>query len=141
MYQDILLAVDLGHLNSQAKAVTTAVEYAKSFGATLHLVTVVPDYKMSIVGSFFPADFEEKALDKAREDLHAWSAETIPAEVATQHIVGHGSISREILQAAKETGCGLIVMASHRPEFEDHLLGSNASKVVSHAACSVLVVR
>jgi nucleotide-binding universal stress UspA family protein len=141
MYKDILLAVDLGHIKSQGKAVNTAVEYAQKFGATLHLVTVVPDYHMALVGSFFPPDFEKKALEKARDDLHAWSAETIPSDVTTQHIIGHGSISREILEAARQIGCDLIVMASHRPDFEDHLIGPNAVKVVSHADCSVLVVR
>jgi nucleotide-binding universal stress UspA family protein len=35
----------------------------------------------------------------------------------------------------------LIVMNSHRPDLRDHLIGSNASQVVRHASCSVLVVR
>ncbi len=35
----------------------------------------------------------------------------------------------------------LIVMASHRPEMKDYLLGSNAGHIVLHAPCSVFVVR
>jgi nucleotide-binding universal stress UspA family protein len=35
----------------------------------------------------------------------------------------------------------MIVMASHRPELKDYLLGPNAARVVRHAECSVLVVR
>jgi nucleotide-binding universal stress UspA family protein len=35
----------------------------------------------------------------------------------------------------------VIVLASHRPELKDYLLGPNAARVVRHAKCSVLVVR
>ena len=35
----------------------------------------------------------------------------------------------------------LIVMASHRPELKDYLIGPNAARVVRHADCSVQVVR
>ena len=42
---------------------------------------------------------------------------------------------------ADETNADLIVMASHRPELKDFLLGPNAARVVRHANCSVLVVR
>lgn len=141
MYKDILLAVDLAHLDTQTKAVETACEYAKAFGARLHLLTVVPDFGMSIVANYFPAGFEEKALENARADLHAWSAENVPSGIEVQHMVGHGSAYREILDYREKAKCDLIIMASHRPELEDYLLGSNASKVVSHANCSVLVVR
>lgn len=141
MYKDILLAVDLGHPETQERAVATAVEYAKAFGARLHVVTVVPDFGMSIVGSFFPSGYEEKALENARDQLHAYTAERIPDGIQVQHIVGHGTIYQEILRTAEEVCADLIVMASHRPGLEDYLLGPNAARVVRHAATSVLVVR
>ncbi len=141
MYKEILLAVDLGHKQTQAKAVATAIEYAKAFGARLHVATIVPDFGMSIVGSFFPADYEEQALERARQELHAFTAEHVPEGVPVQHIVGHGTIYQEILRIAEEVGVDLIVMASHRPGLEDYLLGPNAARVVRHAATSVLVVR
>jgi len=141
MYSDILLAVDLADPATQEKAVATAVAYARSFGARLHVITVVPDFGLSIVGGFFPKGYEREALDEANRALHAFVAERVPKEIHTQHIVGHGNIYREILHYAGETGCTLIVMASHRPELEDYLLGPNAARVVRHADCSVLVVR
>lgn len=141
MYSDILLAVDLADPATQEKAVATAVACARSFGARLHVITVVPDFGLSIVGGFFPKDFERNALDEANKALHVFVAERVPKEIETQHIVGHGNIYREILHYAGKTGCTLIVMASHRPELEDYLLGPNAARVVRHADCSVLVVR
>jgi nucleotide-binding universal stress UspA family protein len=55
--------------------------------------------------------------------------------------VGTGSASRGILQLAEQVEADLIVLASHRPEMRDWLIGANASRVVRHARCSVLVVR
>ena len=46
-----------------------------------------------------------------------------------------------ILAVAKGIDADLIVMASHRPELKDYLLGPNAARVVRHADQSVLVVR
>ncbi|MDJ0949399.1 MAG: universal stress protein [Alphaproteobacteria bacterium] len=141
MYKDILLAIDLGEASSWKKALPTAVEYCKAFGSTLHLSTIVPDFGMAIVGSFFPEDFEEKALEKAKTELHAFAKKHVPDGVSVQHVVGQGTVYEEILRIAEDINCDLIVMASHRPELQDYLLGPNAARVVRHANTSVLVVR
>lgn len=141
MYRDILLAVDLANRETQSKAVQTAIALAKDFRARLHVISVVPDFGMSIVGGYFPKDFEKQALAGASKTLHEFTAKVVPAGIEVQHIVGHGTIYREILHYADKTGCDLIVMASHRPELQDYLLGPNAARVVRHAKQSVLVVR
>lgn len=141
MYKDILISVDLGEESSWKKALPTAIEYCKAFGATLHVVTILPNFGMSIVGGFFPEDFETKAMEKAKADLHAFVKQHIPSDVAVQHVVGHGTVYEEILRIADDIACDLIVMSSHRPELQDYLLGPNAARVVRHAKTSVLVVR
>lgn len=141
MFADILLPIDLNEPDTQARAVTAAVEQAEAFGSRLHVLTVVPEFNSSIVAGFFPENFEARAVEAAREQLHDFCGKAIPAGVQVQHIVAHGSIYNEIVKAAEETGCGLIIMASHRPEFSDFLLGPNAARVVRHAACSVMIVR
>lgn len=141
MYRDVLLAVDLANPATQEKAVASAVACVRSFDAKLHVITVVPDFGMSMVAGFFPKNYERDALAQADKSLHAYVAGKVPSDIPVQHIVGHGTIYREILHYADKTGCDLIVMASHRPEFEDYLLGPNAARVVRHAKASVLVVR
>ncbi|MDJ0971615.1 MAG: universal stress protein [Kiloniellales bacterium] len=141
MFKDILLPVDLGNAESQRKAVKTAVHLAKTAKAQLHVMTVVPDFGLSIVGSFFPEGYEKHALDEASKKLHAFVQAEIPKSVKVQHIVGHGTIYEEILRAANELGCDVIILASHRPELKDYLLGPNAARVARHAACSVMIVR
>lgn len=141
MYKDILLAVDVQDPEDQMKAVGTAAEYAKAFGSTLHVIAVVPDYGMTLVGTYFPPDHEEKMLEQAKENLVAFCDRHIPEGVKVQHIVGHGRIYQEVLRYAEELGADLIVMASHKPGLEDYLVGPNAERVMRHASCSVLVVR
>ena len=141
MYSDILLAIDLGHLEDERRAVETVVEYARAFHARIHIMTVVPDFGMSIVGGFFPKDFEKQAVEKANAALHAYADEHIPADIRRRHIVGYGVIYKEILKYAEVAKADLIVLSAHRPELEDYLLGPNAARVVRHGNCSVLVVR
>ena len=141
MYDNILLSVDLNEENSWKKALPTAVEMAKAFGAALHVATVVPDFGMAVVGGFFPDNFEEKALAEVGEKLKAFCRENVPTDVKVNHVVRHGRVYEEILKVAEETSSDLIVIGSHRLELKDYLLGPNAARVVRHANCSVLVVR
>jgi nucleotide-binding universal stress UspA family protein len=141
MYKDILLAVDLNEESSWNRALPTAVEYARAFGSTLHVVTVAPDFATPFVGQFFPEGYAKEVADKLLETLHAFVKSHVPADVPVQHIVSEGTVYQEILRVAAQIGADLIVMASHRPELKDYLLGPNAARVVRHAECSVLVVR
>jgi nucleotide-binding universal stress UspA family protein len=141
MYRHILLTVVLTAESSWAEALPTAVEYARAFGSTLHLMTVVPDFGMTVVGQFFPEDFARKAVDQARRDLEALAARAIPADLDVHHEVAYGTIYEQILKTARAVDADLIVMASHRPELKDYLIGPNAARVVRHADRSVLVVR
>ncbi|WP_119711481.1 universal stress protein [Arsenophonus endosymbiont of Aleurodicus floccissimus] len=46
-----------------------------------------------------------------------------------------------ILEIADEINADLIVIASRRPNFRTHLLGSTATAVVNYAKIPVLVIR
>lgn len=141
MFKDILLPVDLGDAGAQEKAVSAAVELARCFGGRLHVMTIVPSFGEGFVSSFFPADYQEKAMAAANERLHAFVGERVPDGIPVQHVVACGTIYEEILDFARQHSVDLIVMASHRPELSDYLLGPNAARVTRHAACSVMVVR
>ena len=141
MYQNILLPIDLNDVAHQLKAVRSAVELARTFEAKLHVLTVVPDFGMSIVGTFFPEGYAEQALERAKEALHEFVTKNLPDDLPVLHLVGQGSAHREILRIAEESGADLIVMASHKPELQDYLLGPTAAHVVRHTACSVMIIR
>ena len=103
MYKNILLPVDLGHKETQRQACQTAAAIAASTGASLHVLTVIPDFGTSYVATFFPPDFEKKAMAEAERDLHAFTASVLPDGAKAHHIVGHGTIYREILQHHRQS--------------------------------------
>ncbi len=141
MYERILLTVDPKDESSWRKALPTAIALCRAFDATLHLLTVVPDFGMTVVAQYFPDDFEEKAMRAAESELRALAEAHLPADVDHRRMVASGTIYEEILRVAREIEADLIVMASHRPELKDYLIGPNAARVVRHADCSVMVVR
>ncbi len=141
MYQNILFPVDLNQDSSWQKALPTAVDYCKAFGSTLHVMNVVPDFGSALVGSYFPEGFEKKTIEGAREQLHDFVGQHVPDGVTVQHVIGYGTVYEEILRVAREIEADLILLAAHRPELKDFLLGPNAARVVRHFDGSVLVVR
>lgn len=141
MYKDILLPVDLNQESSWKSALPVAIDHARAFGTRLHVMTVVPDFGMTMVGQFFPKGFEKKAVEACQSKLRAFIDTEIPKDIPTQCIVAEGTVYERILDLAKKLKIDLIVLAAHRPELKDYLLGPNAARVVRHAACSVLVVR
>lgn len=141
MYRNILVTVDLGKAEAETKAIKVAVELARMTGANLHVLTVVPDFGLSLVAGFFPKDHEKQALERANAALHEFTRQHVPKEVRHRHIVGHGSIYREILHYADVCKTDLIVMSAATPGPEDYLLGPNAARVARHAKVSVYVVR
>jgi len=141
MYATILCPVDLSDPHSWDKALPTAVELAGAFGATLHVMTVVPSFGLPIVGQYFPEGFEARMRAEAARHLEEFCAANLPDDLAAKRIVAEGKIYQEILRAAESIKADLIVMGSHRPELSDYLLGPNAARVVRHAPCSVMVVR
>lgn len=104
-------------------------------------MTVLPSFGMSMVGQFFPKDYEKEMADKLLRRLREEIKPYVPADMQVQHIVGEGSVYETVLRMAKKIGADLIVIGAHRPELKDYLLGPNAARVVRHADVSVLVVR
>ncbi len=141
MYQDILFPVDLNHDASWTGVLPSVIKYCQAFQARLHIVTVVPDFGMPMVGGFFPRDFSAKALQDANQQLRTLVETHVPSDIQVRHIVAEGVAYKEVLRVAKEIKADLIIMASHRPELGDFLLGPNAERVVRHTETSVLVVR
>ncbi|WP_104202306.1 universal stress protein [Billgrantia saliphila] len=142
MYDKILLSVDLNEESSWVRALPTAVTLCRTFDASLHVVTVLPDYHMPMVGSYFPRDFSKKAHAALSEAQHRFIAEHVPEDVKVQSVIVDGSPWEAIIKAAKKLEVDLIVMASHnKRKFADYVLGPNAEHVVHHSKVSVMIVR
>ncbi|MFP4393427.1 MAG: universal stress protein [Desulfohalobiaceae bacterium] len=144
MYKHILLPVDLQEEEDslpRKAAMQRAVELSRFYQSQLHVLTVVPDLGMPIVGQYFPADSGSQIIQDAENALHSFLQKKIPGDIWVQHMVAQGSIYRRIIEMAEEVQADLIIMPANRTKFRDYLLGTNTARVVRHAQCSVLVVR
>lgn len=140
----ILHPTDLSE-NSRA-ALATACEWAKRFGAELHLLHVVDGIATPYpyLGPPFneAAAWESMIRQKARLALAEWPLPDGNADLHVVRTLRNGSPILQIVEFAKEIGCDLIVMGTHgRSGLEHLLLGSVAENVVRRAPCSVLTVR
>lgn len=135
MYNRILVALVPDHTQSTLRALQAARALCSREGriVALHVVEEVSPYVESYLGE----QHLEKASAQALKELSDVIKETEKAEPVV--VVGHAA--QTILEYATRNDIDCIVVASHRPEFADYLIGSTAGRVVRHAGCSVHVVR
>jgi nucleotide-binding universal stress UspA family protein len=135
MYGRILVAIALDHSPHINKALDVARRLGKP-GASiiaLHVIETIPAYAANQI----PDDIIRNRRPEAEAELKAELGgvqDVIPAVV-------YGHAGRSIVDYAKEHDVDCIVIASHRPGLQDYFLGSTATRVVRHAACSVHVMR
>lgn len=129
----ILCPVNLRHVKVEYNAYSEAVEMAQRRGAKLIVATVAPEIErnMNIL------DSEGYWGRELRKFLQQNPAEGIEVEA----ILRKGAVHRQIVKLAAERKVDLIVMEAANPKVQDYLLGTTASHVVTHAECSVYVVR
>jgi nucleotide-binding universal stress UspA family protein len=140
MFRAILVPIDIAHASSWRRVLPEAVELARAGRGTLTVMTVVRDIKAMFEGVYLSFQLEQM-IEDARADLARIVSEVPHNGVEVKQEVRFGSIRHEILAAARAGTADLIVMASHRPEAMDYLIGPNAAHVAQHAPCSVLVLR
>lgn len=139
MFRNILVPVDLDEPSSWARALPVATALRDQFGAALAVATVVQDVRLALEAQWSPIGFRE-LVDAAKVTLDTL-ADTLDRADAVERYVETGGVYAGVLAVAERIGADLIVLAAHRPAMRDFLLGTNASRIVRHARCSVLVVR
>ena len=142
MYKTILLPVDLNEQGFSDIAAKHACALAAISGATIHLLNVLPTSNSPLVSAYFPATALAEIRKKSQSALAAFAAQHISADIPTQLHIIEGKPSKEITKAATLYQVDLIIMPSHKhAKLELAVMGSVASRVVTTAAMSVLVVK
>ena len=136
MYKKILVPVAFDHGQRGHDAVTVASALADE-GAEIILLNVLEDLP-SYVSVEIPPEIFAHAHEEVEAKLNQIAAE---AGAKAQAVVVRGHAGMTIVDYAERNGADCIVIASHRPELLDYLLGSTAARVVRHAPCSVHVIR
>ena len=139
--KSLLLSIDLSHESSWRIALPHAVALSRFYGPKIHALTVIPDFGVAMVGAHFPPGYSENAVSEAGRMLLALLEKEMPDNIAYEAHVAQGTIYKEIIAAADRVNADMIVMASHRPEMRDYLIGPNAARVVRHARQSVTILR
>ncbi len=136
MYSKILVPIHLGEAG-KAKLMLDAARQLADAGAAIVLVNVVEE-----VPAYVAAELPRGLMESSREEAVRRLEELAGREgIAATVDVRIGHPASTILAAAEEHGSDVIIIASHRPGFQDYLIGSTAGRVVRHAPCSVLVIR
>ena len=141
MFKTLLLAVDVNAPDGAERSMEAALSMARAEGATLHLLNVVPDPGMAIVGASLTKDQMQQALSAAQTELQNWAAAHVPADVQHQLHIAEGTVYDQILRTANDIGVDAIIVGAHRPALRDYLIGPNAARVARHATQSVFVIR
>ncbi|MEF3698431.1 universal stress protein [Desulfolutivibrio sp.] len=127
-----------------AKALATAATLAKSLGALVTIVTVVPDLCLS-TEELSPenCDLVAKSLaDEARGQMAKVAKSVEEAGFTADIVIRHGRPADEIVAAATERGADMLVIGSTGKHGAKRLfLGSVSSRVAEYAACNVLIVK
>lgn len=138
MTSRILVPVDLDNIEKLDKALAIAAKTARDHGATVTYVGVIdPVPTASKRREGFEAQQQLDAFAEAQAKAHGIQTDDHIALRGDLHL----HVGREIIKAAENAECDLIVMASHIPGFKDHFLTSNAGYVATYAPISVHVVR
>lgn len=142
MYETILFPTD--ETAPSTAAVDEAIELARTYGATVHVVHVVD---LDELGGYFsagglPPEFVQQALDEGNHRVERVAGGFRDADVSVETAVLKGSPERELVGYVDEVGVDLVVMETHgRRGIRRLLLGSVTENVVRLADCPVLTVK
>jgi len=140
MFTKILVPIDLAEPQMTEYAVSYAEALANKFDAEIRLVSVQSLAPIALL-DYAPEDFDENIRRGLESELSkvADNIERPSERIST--ILLFGAVYQTVLAEAERWGSDMIVLCSHRPAMDRFLIGSNASAIVRHATCPVLVLR
>jgi nucleotide-binding universal stress UspA family protein len=148
MYKHIMLPVEGDELS--ARAVDECFRFARSIGAKVTVLHVVPHANIHVPAGFasdivndLKKQLEEKDVKNGQKMLMEIEANARSADVECDNVVVVGDNPyEEIIDSAAKNDCDLIMMASHaRRGLDAMLTGSETVRVIKHTKIPVLVVR
>ena len=145
MYSHILIATDGSDFAD--KAVDQGLALAKVLGSKVTVVKVSEPWTATVSSEWaiaFPVEeYEKGAAANAQMILSrvAEKAKNAGVACATVHVKDQFA-AEGIVEEATARGCDLIVMASHgRRGLTKFVLGSEATRVLSHSTIPILICR
>ncbi len=138
MYKQMMIPVDLAHIERLEKALKTGADLAKLYGIPVCYTSVSANTPSEIAHN--PTEFKEKLQQFSAAQAERYGLGQVSSAAYFSHDPAV-DLDRTLLTAAKECGADLVIMASHVPGLAEHLFASNAGYFASYSTASVLVVR
>ena len=141
-FRKILVPVDFSTHSS--RALQTAIELAKAFGAKLHLLHC---YQINVgaispYGLVIPESFDRDIREAATKQLAQWREKVTAQKIEVESEVSPLFPSEAIASTAERIGADLIVMGTRGLSGIKHvMLGSVAERTVRIAPCPVLTLK
>jgi universal stress protein A len=129
-------------------ALKVADELAVHFGATLHIVNVVPLVPIveAPIGvesaSFNVASYQQELEGQAKKSLKALTEQKVSKGVNAVTEVLIGNAAGEVMRYGSEKHIDVIVIATHGLSgWRRFISGSTTEQIVRQASCPVLTIR
>ncbi len=130
------------------EALKVADELAAHFGATLHIINVVPLVPIveAPIGvesaSFNVASYQQELEGQAQKSLKNLTEQKVSRGVQALTDVLIGNAAGEVIRYASEKGADMIVIATHGLSgWRRFISGSTTEQIVRQASCPVLSIR
>ena len=140
MYKHILLPLDLDNQDALPRVFDTALRLLNADGKisliSVNSVTVHP-----AMMSYVSDEKLEEIRQQMKATLRELQQQYLQESQCGHTLVREGVVYDTVLYEARKRDVDLIVLPASRPGAVTYLIGSNASKIVRHSACSVMVLR
>jgi len=149
MFKHILVPTDGSSLSE--RTAQQAIKVAKALGAKITAVHVMGGYDIMLANEYLGTPdipdlrqrFAQEMAAQAKQILSPVKKAAVEAGVECDTVVATSdSIYEMIMKQAGQSGCDLIMMASHgKKGLNGVLLGSETQKVLTHSKIPVLVCK
>lgn len=137
MYRKVIFPVDMAHIDHLSKALDTANDLAKHYGAEICYVGVTG--QVPAAGARTPHEFAEKLALFAQEQSAAHGVRS-----SSKTCISHDpsiDTDKTLMAAITELGGDLVVMQTHAPQALDYVWAGHGDTIAAHANVSVFLVR
>lgn len=137
MYSKIMVPVDLAHLDAIRPALTNAADLARQYGAEVCYVGVTATTPGAVART--PEEYGHKLEAFAKEQGQSHGQPTSSRCITSPDPVA--DLDDVLVDAIKDVGADLVVMATHLPRHLDAVLPAHGGKIATHTDVSVFLVR
>lgn len=137
MFQQVMVPVDMAHLDLIEPALQVAADQARHHGAAVCYVAVTATTPGPVAQT--PEAYQRKLEAFAHERAR------IHGQPVSAHVITRADpiaeLDAALIDAIDEIGADLVVMATHPPKHLDAVISAHGGKVASRTDASVFLVR